>query len=128
MPTVLDSSAVIAALIREPGAEKVRESLADAMISSVNYSEVVAYFALHGHGRSAISALLDPLDLEILPFNAEYAMIAGLLAADTRDAGLSLGDRACLSVALGLGANVLTGDRIWSKVGVKLGIEIELIR
>jgi len=40
--------------------------------------------------------------------------------------GLSLGDRACLALALREQAPVLTGDRAWSKVDV--GVEVVLIR
>ena len=39
---VLDASALLALLNREPGSEKVVAALPDAVMSSVNLSEVVA--------------------------------------------------------------------------------------
>ena len=38
---VLDASAVIAVLRSEPGADIVRSALSDAVITAVNYSEVL---------------------------------------------------------------------------------------
>jgi ribonuclease VapC len=52
--------------------------------------------------------------------------MAGRLWDQTRQAGLSLGDRACLSLGLRLGVSVLTSDRVWASLG--LGISIQVIR
>ena len=46
--------------------------------------------------------------------------------ASTRKAGLSLADRACLALALDLGATAVTADRAWAKVDV--GVEVKVIR
>jgi ribonuclease VapC len=40
--------------------------------------------------------------------------------------GLSLGDRACLALALALGAPVYTSDKSWKKLN--LGLRIQVIR
>ena len=54
------------------------------------------------------------------------AVSAAALRAATRHAGLSLGDRACLALALRESAPVMTADRDWLKVDV--GVEVLLIR
>jgi ribonuclease VapC len=40
--------------------------------------------------------------------------------------GLSLGDRACLSLAIQQKLSVLTADRVWA--GLQLGLNIQMIR
>jgi ribonuclease VapC len=49
-----------------------------------------------------------------------------VLLGATRQAGLSLGDRACLALALPFGRPAVTADRIWPNLG--LGAEVVLIR
>lgn len=44
----------------------------------------------------------------------------------TRSFGLSLGDRACLSLGLRLGVAVLTSDRLW--LNLNLGLDILAVR
>jgi PIN domain nuclease of toxin-antitoxin system len=52
--------------------------------------------------------------------------MAGRLWAPTRQLGLSLGDRACLSLGLRLGLTVLTCDRAWAQLS--LDVVIQLLR
>lgn len=63
---------------------------------------------------------------DIRPFDVELALTAGTLDSRTRDRGLSLGDRACLSLAKFLGVPALTADQAWAKLDI--GVIIELIR
>jgi PIN domain nuclease of toxin-antitoxin system len=60
------------------------------------------------------------------PFTFAQARVAGELTAKTKSAGLSLGDRACLALALELGAEVYTTDRAWARVDV--GCKVNLLR
>ena len=62
----------------------------------------------------------------IEPFTASQARLAADLRPTTSHAGLSLGDRACLALAIELGAEVYTADRQWAKVQV--ACKIHLIR
>jgi len=68
---------------------------------------------------------VDPIP-DIEPFTAAQARIAGTLVKKTRSLGLSLGDRACLALAIALEAPVYTTDRLWKKL--TLGIPIHVIR
>ena len=126
MTVVLDASAVLVLLNGEPGMAVVAEVLPRAVIGAVNISEAVAKLAEGGMPGSAIQEAIEGLRLNILPFDAELALAAGLLRPLTRSAGLSLGDRACLALGMRLQLPVLTADRIWA--GLDLDVEVELIR
>jgi PIN domain nuclease of toxin-antitoxin system len=120
---VVDSSSVLALVQNEPGAAEAAATVAaGALISSVNYSEVVAKLADHGIPEREIRARLA----RIVVFDTDQALRAGMLRPATRAAGLSLGDRACLALAQGRNLPVLTADRSWQSLTI--GVEIRLIR
>ncbi len=123
---VLDASALLALLNEEPGAEMVQERLPDAHISAVNLAEVVTRLSLIGMPEDQIREALALLGLDIKPFDDKQAFQSGFLANHTHAYCLSLGDRACLSLALTSGAAALTADRVWQNL--ELGAEIKLIR
>jgi PIN domain nuclease of toxin-antitoxin system len=123
---VIDASALLTLLNAEPGADVVAEALPGGVISAVNLSEVVAKLSEAGMPEKAIRQALQPLGLEIVPFDEEQAYHAGLLRTVTQDMGVSLGDRACLSLAKMLGVVALTADRAW--VGLSVGVTIKVIR
>lgn len=126
---VLDSSAILAILHQEPGAEFFAthlDLLNNSAISAVNVAE--AYGKLVGRGMDsdeAWDALTAPLP-NIVPFDQEQARIAGWLLPQTRSLGLSLGDRACLALGIALKAPVYTADRAWKSL--KLDVKIHVIR
>jgi ribonuclease VapC len=124
--TVIDASALLALLNAEPGADIVADALPDGAISAVNLSEVIAGLSAAGMPENAIRQALRSLGLEIIPFDEEQAYQAGLLYTSTREAGLSLGDRACLGLSVTLGISALTADRVWA--GLPVGITIQVIR
>ena len=128
MRYVLDSSAVIALLSREPGAEKVAGLLDISLISSVNFSEVVGFFARRGLTRSDVENYLPAQALEVVPVDRKTAFEAGMMLQLLSQYGLSLGDRICLALARQRSAPVLTADRMWMKVAADLGVTVELIR
>ncbi len=123
---VIDASALLALLNDEPGADVVAEALPEGVISAVNLSEVVAKLCAAGMPEKAIHQALQPLGIEIVPFDEEQAYQAGLLRTSTQDFGISLGDRACLSLAKKLGIDALTADRAWA--GLSIGTTIKVIR
>jgi ribonuclease VapC len=124
---VLDASAVLVLLNNEPGAEKLTpELLSDATCSTVNLAEVqTKLVSAGGAPDEAWEDTLSPIR-EASPFTDEQAKTAGSLVTQTRAFGLSLGDRACLALALALKAPVYTADRSWKKL--KLGVRIHVIR
>ncbi len=42
----------------------------------------------------------------------------------TKSRGLSLGDRACLALAMSTGATAVTADRSWADLGLAVSIEV----
>ena len=123
---VLDASALLALLNAESGSQEVAERLSEAAVSAVNLSEVVAKLSERGVPESEIRTALDGLGLEIVAFDETTAYRAGLLRRVTRPAGLSLGDRACLALALQLEAPVFTTDRSWKTL--RIGVKVRTIR
>ena len=123
---VLDASALLCVLFREPGVERVEAVYRGAKISTVNHAEVVTRLVDKGEYDDEARADLAGLPLDIVPINRELADLAGTLRADTRAAGLSLGDRCCLALAKATGATALTADRAWARVSV--GVSIEVLR
>ena len=124
---VLDASALLALLNKEPGNELVAEFIENgAIMSAVNLSEVVAKLSEAGLPEETIHDVLDALGLTIVEFDRTSAYIVGLLRPATRQAGLSLGDRACLALAQQLNLSAITTDRIWENLS--LGIQIQVAR
>jgi ribonuclease VapC len=123
---VLDASALLALLNNEAGADVVREVLPDAVISAVNFSEVVAWLTRIGVPDGDISDILDVLGLTIIPFDTKLAYKTGQMAEMTKSLGLSLGDRACLALAINLTAIAVTADKIWGNLGNT--VQIKMIR
>ncbi|WP_016950884.1 PIN domain-containing protein [Anabaena sp. PCC 7108] len=122
MKAVLDASALLAYLQDEPGNEAVDAVLAESVISSVNWAEVVQKVIASGVLVDEMRNDLEALGMKIEPFMPEDGLLAGELWQQTRQYGLSLGDRACLSVGLRLGIPVLTTDRIWANLGLTLDV------
>lgn len=126
MSTVLDASALLAFLHDEPGGDKVSEVLDGARVSTVNWSEVLQKSLRRKADIDGMQQEFMDVGVVFEPFTAAQAELAARLWADTRDQGLSLADRACLTLASERKATVFTADRIWTKLG--LGLEIRLIR
>lgn len=123
---VLDASAVLALLLDERGADQVDGERDRAAISAVNAGEVIERLVALGRPAEDAVRTVEALELDIVDFTFDLAAIAARLRTKTRAVGLSLGDRACLALALREGLPALTADRGWSKVDV--GIEVRLIR
>jgi len=123
---VVDSSAVLAVVFQERGQESVAPALPGASISAVNLAEVMSKMMDLGLSPERIDSQLDKFSLVVADFDRDLAMQAALLRATTRHKGLSLGDRACLALAMRERLPVLTGDTAWSELD--LGVEVVLIR
>ena len=124
---VLDASALLAVLNREPGADRLTpQLLSSAASSTVNLAEVQSKLVSRGlDPDEAWQVTLSPIR-DAVAFGAEHARAAGNLVVQTRGLGLSLGDRACLALGLALKAPVYTADKSWKSL--KLGVRIHIIR
>lgn len=123
---VLDSSAILALLLAEPGAEMVEPVIRGAEVSIVNFCEVLTKTAEAGGDIQATDAILISYGIRISAFREAHAIEAARLRPLTMDLGLSLGDRACLTQGLMSALPVLTADRQMAKADI--GIDIRLIR
>jgi len=123
---MLDTSALLAYLNGEAGADKVSVNSGNARISTVNYSETVAVLTRRGMSAAEVRTILSSLLLEVVGFDRDLAEAAGFMITTTKPFGLSLGDRACLATALREGIPAMTADRAWSGLGI--GVPIQLIR
>lgn len=115
---VLDSSALIAFINRESGAELVEKYLPNAVMSCVNVAEVVAVLCLVDVPEIVIRNIINDLNIEIISFDQEQALQAGLLRKKTKAAGLSLGDRACITLSSIKNLTLVTANKIWSSLGL----------
>jgi ribonuclease VapC len=129
---VLDASALLVFLLREPGHDRVGDALTQgSAISAVNIAEVVAKLRDANAPETTIRQVLNRLaarGLEVVPFDEALALATGFLRPVTRVFGLSLGDRACLALGQLRKQPVLTADRGWADVASIVGLDIRVIR
>lgn len=128
MPVVLDASAILALLKGEDGAETVERKLNEGtptadgftgLMSTVNLVEVRQYVS------EAKAAPLEAEDspIAIVPFTISQAHVAASLREPTRALGLSLADRACLALGLETDLTVVTAEREWLTLGLRITVE-----
>lgn len=114
---VLDASAVLAVLNGERGEKKVVPLLLESAISSVNLSEVAAKLLEAGMDEASAQIAVSVLGIgEVVDFTEDLAWEAARLRPLTKQYGLSLGDRACLAMAIKLNVPAVTADKEWSKL------------
>lgn len=125
---VVDAAAVLAVAFAEPGEAAIRQAIAAAdvaAISAVNVAEVAS--RLHDAGTAhLIAPSIETLGLTVIAFDGAAALEAGALRPATRSSGLSLGDRACLALAMRMEAPAITTDRAWS--GLSLPVQVIVAR
>ena len=121
---VLDASAILALLNNESGAGMVQELLPVAIVSAVNYVEVITRLSLLGMPENEIHQALDILGLTIIPLDQDLSFRTGSLAIVTNQYGLSLGDRACLALALKTGYSAVTSDREWQDLNIEVDVKV----
>ena len=118
MTTVLDASAILALLLREPGAPVVRAALeGDTRCGAANWSEVAqkVYSLDRAYWLPVRAALLHGYEMRIEPVVIEDAEWAA--RRWTRGDGLSLADRLCMALGERLDAEILTADLAWGVEG-----------
>jgi ribonuclease VapC len=117
---------VLAVLLGERGSDRVVTVLEGGLLSTVNLVEVHTRMISLGAAAAQVWSRIRNFNCEICPLTEEHARIAAELVTETRPYGLSLGDRACLALAIERNATVYTTDRTWKNL--HLGIQVEVIR
>ena len=117
---------MLAVYFDEPGANEVSGALPGALLSSVNYTEVIGKCLDRGEALGPVLRNLAAMGFAIIAHDAQLARRAGELWPITKRLGLSLADRACLALAEREGLPVLTADRSWKSAA--LDLEVRLIR
>jgi ribonuclease VapC len=123
--SVLDSSALLALLWNEPGADHIHAALPGALVSSVNLAEVMTKLCERGVSASEGRELVESLGVIVVDFDADQAEATAALRESTRSLGLSLGDRACLALARRRNCAALSADSAWLKAQ---GFDVRFIR
>lgn len=115
MPKIFDASAVLAFLQNEPGAEKVKPDLPEGRISAVNAAEVLTVLVRNGVPQDTAILAFEKTGLQVADFTLALAIqTLALWTPATRRRGISLGDRACLALAMSEKVPVVTADGKWS--------------
>jgi ribonuclease VapC len=123
---VLDASAVLAYALGERGADVVQPRLFGAIMSAVNYSEVLKKTLERGGDMRDTAQLLQGARVDVVPFDSGQAAGAAKLFHATKAKGLSFADRAALSLAIEMDAPLYTSDKRLADADVP--IEVVLIR
>lgn len=92
----------------------------------MNLAEVHTKVIERGGDIQDANTFLSNLPLRIRSFRMAQAESVGRLRPLTRHRGLSLGDRACLALALSLDLPALTAEHKWADLDI--GVDIRLIR
>ena len=121
---VLDASAILALVFGGPGEERALALAAGARVSAVNLAEAVARLDEAGFDPDEAEVLLEGLGMAVVAFGREEAYGAGRLGRAMRVPGLSVGDRACLALAIREGLGVVTADGAWEALGLPVGVEV----
>ena len=124
---ILDASALITLLSEEKGHEVVASILPKSIMSSVNVAEVAKFLIeKRGLSKEEVSNIIHSLIEKIMPFDTKLALTSSDIISQTKSLGLSLGDRACLALAISNGYTVYSSDKIWSQL--ELDCKIVVIR
>ncbi|AIL13723.1 hypothetical protein IM40_09925 (plasmid) [Candidatus Paracaedimonas acanthamoebae] len=124
---VLDSSALLALLKNEQGAEIVESLLGNIIMSSINVSEVATVLLDSEMTLQECQDTVLPFISAIVPYDEEQAFLAADLRKQTKAYGLSLGNRACIALGQKMQLPIYIADKIWNELQLE-GIEIKLIK
>ena len=126
MTHVVDTSAVLAAMLGERGGDQVVAPGRSLHLSIVNLGEIYTKVVKRGGLIADVDAYLAGLPIRIRAFRKAHAAEVALLRPETRHRGISFGDRACLGLARVTMLPVLTADTKWAELDI--GVDIRLIR
>ena len=129
-PVILDTSAILAVINQEEGAEIVKTLLANSVVSSVNIAETSAILiSRYKIPLIEVKTVISQLIGNIINFNEEQAYIVAELEVMNRDKkyGLSLADKACIALGVSMDITIYTADKVWEELKFK-NAKIKLIR
>ena len=122
--SVFDTSAVLAILYDEDGADEARRRAAEGSISRVNVAEVLGDMMRAGFSTLAkASKAFGALELQVRGVDDGHVERAAELK---QIRGLSLGDCFCIALGESSGEPLITADRQWASLD--LAVPVELIR
>ena len=122
--SVFDTSAVLAILYVEEGADEARRHAVDGSISQVNVAEVLGDMLRAGFSTLVkASRTFAALQLQVRGIDDERVRRVAELK---QIRGLSLGDCFCIALGESAGEPLVTADRRWATLD--LAVPVELIR
>ena len=126
---VLDTSAILAYLVQETGADRIEGMIEDgAAVSTMIVQETMSKLVQLGLPREIAEAAIASVGLKVHDVTFALAIEAGAMFPLTRLFGLSHGDRACLALGRTLDAPVVTADKQWSRAANEIGVRVEQFR
>ncbi|MFP3012161.1 MAG: type II toxin-antitoxin system VapC family toxin [Rickettsia sp.] len=123
---IFDASTLLALIKNESVNIELKKLLGNVSMSSVNVSEVAGILLESGMSYQECKNYIEPFVNSIVPFDEEQSFLAATIKKQTRHLGLSLGDRACITLWLITGYPIYTADKAWANV--QLNCKIILIR
>lgn len=136
-PVVLDSSAVLAWVFREKGADFVDELLPEATMSAANFAEVTTVCLRRGYLNppEQLQQDLTALGLNVEPTTVDQAVRAGKLIHESSlhrqhygGRTLALGDALCIALGERLNCPLVTGDTLWKDLEDRFTVPVHLFR
>jgi ribonuclease VapC len=122
--SVLDTSAVLAIIYDEEGADRARHHARGGSISRVNVAEVLTDLIRSGYGSAAEAReLFGRMPIQVRDVLDEHV---GRVAELKQVRGLSLGDCFCIALGEAVGEPLITADQQWATLN--LAVPVELIR
>src|SRR5436190_23195334 len=110
--------------VDEPESSDLLRFLNGALMSSVNYSEVLQKVAQLGASIPDARDIVRDMDIGIVPHDEELAAQTAALWPHTKARGLSLADRACLALAKSANAVAVSTDQAWANL--EIGVDVHL--
>ncbi|HEY6986783.1 MAG TPA: type II toxin-antitoxin system VapC family toxin [Bryobacteraceae bacterium] len=116
---ILDSSALLAAILGEPGANRVLEIVDRAAISAVNLFEVFGKLIQKGVPAERVKDRLTSFAVPTISWSEDDVWASADFVTVAWTHGFSLADRVCLQLAYRYHAQAVTTDREWTKLSSK---------
>jgi ribonuclease VapC len=104
----------------------VEKHLNGALMSTVNYSEVLKKVIEKGGNAEAAAGLVRRSRVELVDFDSDHGRVAAELWPLGKGLGLSFADRACLALGMAVSGTVLTADRAMAEAAVP--VKVVMIR